>query len=143
MTRRNKHKRPPRAKLPALLDLGPTVVEKSEALRKFTLLARAYREGATIMSLRKAHQLCLQNAKVWGVEEYLVDSWESWRAAAFEAESLFSKYFGVNVQLFIKPGEGMPWVGLTEWAEEASQLCDQFLAWYDNPGLHPGATRRG
>jgi len=120
----------PQTKLPRLLALGPIVIKKAADLRRFLLIYRAYNSGA--VSLRRAHQLCVQNAAHWGVEA-LVDTWEMWRSAAFATESLLSQYFGTDIPLFVRPGEGLPWTGLTPQADQARELCEEFLAWHDDP----------
>jgi hypothetical protein len=121
--------------LPSLLILGPAVVEKHEHLRRFLLIVRAYIEGAR--SLRKALLLIRKNGRLWGEDESLVSTWEDVRQAAFVTEGLISDYFLISghfakaTDLFIKPGEGMPWIGPTEHVPVAVQLIKEFLNWFD------------
>jgi len=144
MNRPHRNGKLPTQKLPALLALGPVVVEQSVHLRRFRLQVRAYREGAK--SLRKAHLLSCKQARTWGASEDLVGCWEKFRAAAFQVENWFSEYFGAPARLFIKLGEGMPWIGLDDEAAKADQLAEELLAWYDQSpppdgaGPSPGAV---
>ena len=126
---------------PALLYLGPVVVEKRKDIRRFRLIVRAYLEG--VKSLRKAYILCLEKAKVWGVDESLVESWEEFRRAASVAETLFSQFYGAKIDLFVKLGEGMPWVGVTEHALMADELAAELIGWFDQPRSSIGPIKAG
>jgi hypothetical protein len=120
---------PRHPRLPALLTVGPLAFQHLKELRQFVLLTRAYRDGA--LSLRKAHSRIVANADEWGIDEDLVQSWEAFRDAASVAEALFSNYFGDKTDLFMRTGEGMPWIGLTARAAKACLLAEEFITWCD------------
>lgn len=125
--------------LPVLLILGPTAIRKYKDLLRFLLLMRAYSE-CDCNSLRKAHILSLQHAKVWGADKTLVSNWENFRRSATEVETLFTNFYqSPDVRLFRRLGEGLPFIEISESDAviEFQSMVEEFIKWYEKPVPNP------
>jgi hypothetical protein len=119
----------PRTDLPALLALGPLVIRSIVHLRTFVVAYRAFSEGAH--SLRQAHKLSCEHAGAWGIDASLVENWQKFRRAAWISENVFDIYFACKGSLFIRLGEGLPWIGVTPRVATAYRLAKEVIVWWD------------